>query len=84
MCGGAPPTTMPGMLERLGQLSAVRPWRTLGILLAFIVIAAVIGGPVAGRLSAGDGFVPSSSESSRADSRLEFATGEARDHSRPL
>ena len=68
---------MPGMLERLEQLSAVRPWRTLGILLAFIVVAGVIGGPVAGRLSAGDGFVPASSESSRADAQLERATGEA-------
>ncbi|MDA0179609.1 MMPL family transporter [Solirubrobacter phytolaccae] len=65
------------MLERLGKLSAARPWRTLSILLAFLVLAGVVGGPVAGRLNADGGFTAGSSESSRADGQLERATGES-------
>ncbi|HYZ29389.1 MAG TPA: MMPL family transporter [Thermoleophilaceae bacterium] len=64
------------MLERLGNLSAVRPRRTLIVLLAFVVLAGVVGGPVAGRLQSGGGFTAGSSESSRADRQFERATGE--------
>jgi len=64
------------MLERLGTLSAARPRRTLIILLSFVVLAAVVGGPLAGQLESGDGFRTDSSESSRADEQLERATGE--------
>jgi uncharacterized membrane protein YdfJ with MMPL/SSD domain len=64
------------MLERLGSLSAARPWRTLAILFAFVVLAGVVGGPVAGHLESGDGFTPASSESSRADEQLQRATGQ--------
>ena len=64
------------MLERLGSLSAARPRRTLIVLLAFVVLAGVVGGPVAGRLESGGGFTPRSSESSRADQQLERATGQ--------
>src|SRR5215217_4044869 len=64
------------MLERLGSLSAARPRRSLTILLAFIVLAGVVGGPVAGQLEAGGGFTTESSESSRADDQLQRATGE--------
>ena len=39
------------MLERLGSASAARPRRTLLLLLAFVVLAGVVGGPVAGKLS---------------------------------
>src|SRR5918997_5761819 len=67
---------MVAMLERLGNLSAARPRRTLIILLSFVVLAAVVGGPVAGQLESGDGFRTDSSESSRADEQFERATGE--------
>ena len=64
------------MLARLGQLSASRPRRTLVILLCFVAVAAVVGGPVAGQLESGDGFRTKSSESSRADRQFARATGE--------
>ena len=64
------------MLQRLGQLSATRPWRSLLVLLVFVVLAGVIGGPVAGRLDGGDGFTPADAESSLATAQLERATGE--------
>ena len=64
------------MLARLGQLSAARPRRTLIILLCFVAVAAVVGGPVAGKLESGDGFRSESSESSRADRQFARATGE--------
>ncbi len=64
------------MLERLGNLSGARPRRTLIILLTFVVLAAVVGGPIAGQLESGDGFRTESSESSRADRQFERATGE--------
>ena len=63
------------MLERLGSLSAARPRRTLVILLAFVVLAGVVGGPIAGQLESGGGFTSASSESSRADEQFERATG---------
>jgi uncharacterized membrane protein YdfJ with MMPL/SSD domain len=65
------------MLERLGRLSAARPRRTLVILFAFVVLAAVVGGPVAGRLESGGGFTTASSESSRADGQFQRATGQS-------
>jgi len=75
MCERLPQPTMVGMLERLGSLSAARPRRTLVILFAFVVLAGVVGGPVAGQLEAGGGFTTAASESSRADDQLERATG---------
>jgi uncharacterized membrane protein YdfJ with MMPL/SSD domain len=65
-----------GMLERFGSLSAARPRRTLIILLAFVVLAGVVGGPLAGQLESGGGFTTDSSESSRADRQLQRATGD--------
>ena len=76
MCERDPGPTMGGMLERLGDLSAARPRRTLLILLAFLVLAGVVGGPVAGSLESSGGFTPDSSESARADRQLERATGQ--------
>jgi uncharacterized membrane protein YdfJ with MMPL/SSD domain len=67
---------MLGMLARLGSLSAARPRRTLTILFAFVVLAGVVGGPVAGQLESGGGFTTASSESSRADQQFERATGQ--------
>jgi uncharacterized membrane protein YdfJ with MMPL/SSD domain len=68
--------SMPGMLARLGSLSAARPRRTLTILFAFVVLAGVVGGPVAGQLEAAGGFTTAASESSRADEQLARATGQ--------
>ncbi|HST42848.1 MAG TPA: MMPL family transporter [Conexibacter sp.] len=64
------------MLERLGSLSAARPRRTLILLLLFLVVAGLVGGPVAGRLESGGGFATDASESSRAAAHLERATGQ--------
>jgi uncharacterized membrane protein YdfJ with MMPL/SSD domain len=69
--------TMAGMLGRLGQISASRPRRSLLIVAIFIVLAGVIGGPVAGRMTSGGGFTPADAESERATAQLERATGEA-------
>src|SRR4051794_30226206 len=77
MCIRPPTTSMRGMLERLGSLSAASPRRTLVIVLAFVMVAAVLGGPVAGRLQSDGGFAPRASESGRADEQLARATGEA-------
>jgi uncharacterized membrane protein YdfJ with MMPL/SSD domain len=76
MCERIAASSMADMLERLGKLSAARPRRTLLILLVFVALAGVVGGPVAGQLEAGDGFTTPSSESSRADDQLQRATGE--------
>jgi uncharacterized membrane protein YdfJ with MMPL/SSD domain len=64
------------MLERLGDLSAARPRRTLIILLAFVLLAGVVGGPLAGQLDSGGGFTTASSESTRADRQRQRATGQ--------
>src|SRR3954447_20562591 len=64
------------MLARLARLSAARPRRTLLVLFAFVVLAGVVGGPVAGRLNAEGGFTTAASESSRADRQFERATGQ--------
>ena len=64
------------MLERLGSLSAARPRRTLILLLSFVVLAGVVGGPVAGQLESEDGFTADSSESSRADDQIQRASGQ--------
>ena len=63
------------MLQRLGSLSGARPRRTLAIVFLFIAVAGVIGGPIAGKLDAGDGFTTKSSESSRAYEQIQAATG---------
>ena len=67
---------MRGMLARLAGLSAARPRRTLLVLFAFVMLAGVVGGPVAGRLESSGGFTPAASESSRADQQFERATGQ--------
>src|SRR5262245_24534742 len=67
---------MRGMLERLGSLSAARPRRTLAVVFAFVVLAGVLGGPVAGQLTSSGGFTAGSSESSRADAQFERVTGQ--------
>lgn len=51
------------------------PRRTLLGVLLFVIAAAVLGGPVAGRLDSDGGFQPPGAESVRALERLEAATG---------
>jgi RND superfamily putative drug exporter len=64
------------MIERLGNLSRARPRRTLGSLFIFVVLAAVVGGPLAGKLQSDGGFQSGGSESRRAHDQLQRATGE--------
>lgn len=64
------------MLERVGLLSSARPRRTLLIVLAFVVLAGAVGGPLAGQLDSGGGLTPGDAESSRADQLFQRATGE--------
>ena len=54
-----------------------RPRRALLAIFGFIVIAGVIGGPLAGSLKSGDGFVPADADSARAVERVEAASGKA-------
>ncbi|WP_241238428.1 MMPL family transporter [Nocardioides pantholopis] len=53
------------------------PRRTLLVLALFLVVAGVLGGPVAGALNTSGGFVPEDADSVRATERLESATGRA-------
>jgi RND superfamily putative drug exporter len=63
---------MPGMLtSRL----AARPRRTLIAVLLFVVLAGVVGGPVAGALESSGGFVAPGADSEVAVDRIEQATG---------
>lgn len=52
-----------------------RPKRTLLAVLLFVVLAAVVGGPLAGSLESGGGFIANDSGSARAEARIEQATG---------
>src|SRR3712207_4592686 len=72
MCGRALERTMGGMLtSRL----AARPRRTLIGVLLFVVLAGVLGGPVAGALDSSGGFVAPGADSEVAVDRIEAATG---------
>ena len=63
------------MLNRLSTLISRHPRRSLLTLVLAVLVATVIGGPVAGLLSGGDGPVVSGSDSQRADALVEQATG---------
>jgi len=63
------------MLTRLGRLVVARPRRVLLATLVFLVLAGVLGGPVAGLLSTGDDFADPGSEAVAAKERIEAATG---------
>ena len=54
---------------------AKHPRRTLLAVLAFVLVAGFLGGPVAGRLSSSGGFVAPGADSQVAIDRLEAATG---------
>lgn len=57
------------------QLLAARPRRSLLAILLFVVIAGVVGGPVAGKLDDSGGFVAPGADSELAIDRIEAATG---------
>ena len=54
---------------------ATHPRRTLLAVLVFVVVAGVLGGPVAGRLTSSGGFVAPGADSQVAIDRLHAATG---------
>jgi uncharacterized membrane protein YdfJ with MMPL/SSD domain len=54
---------------------ASHPRRTLLVVLAFVLVAGIVGGPVAGRLSSSGGFVAKGADSQIAVDRIEAATG---------
>ncbi|MGB9183373.1 MAG: MMPL family transporter [Solirubrobacteraceae bacterium] len=63
------------MLSTLALKLSGRPRRVLLIAAAFVVVAGVIGGPVAGSLKGSGGFVPAGSESQLASRQIEAAAG---------
>ena len=63
------------MLRSLAHTVAARPRRTLIATLVFVVIAGVIGGPLAGSLKSSGGFAPPKSDSQVAKAMLQRATG---------
>jgi uncharacterized membrane protein YdfJ with MMPL/SSD domain len=68
MCRGRPRRTIVGM-------PASRPRRTLLLVALFVVLAGVIGGPVAGALDSSGGFVAPGADSEVAVERIQDATG---------
>ena len=63
------------MLSALADRISARPKRTLLALLAFLVIAGVLGGPVAGALEESGGFAAKDAGSALAIERIERASG---------
>ena len=64
------------MTERLGRLATTRPRRVALLALLFVLVAGVLGGPVAGALSSGnDDFFDPDAESVAARETIERATG---------
>jgi uncharacterized membrane protein YdfJ with MMPL/SSD domain len=63
------------MLRSLANTLAARPRRTLTATLVFVVIAGIIGGPLAGALKSSGGFAPPGSDSQLATKSLERASG---------
>ena len=59
----------------LSSRLAARPRRTLLIVLLFVLVAGVLGGPVAGALDSSGGFVAPGADSEVAVDRVEAATG---------
>jgi len=63
------------MLRTLGIKVGPHPRRALWISLGFLVIAGIIGGPLAGSLKTSGGFAPGDSDSQIAIRQLKAATG---------
>jgi uncharacterized membrane protein YdfJ with MMPL/SSD domain len=63
------------MLSSLADRLSARPRRVLLAVLAFVALAGVVGGPVAGALEDEGGFLPADAPAEQARERLERATG---------
>ncbi|MFZ1996480.1 MAG: MMPL family transporter [Solirubrobacteraceae bacterium] len=63
------------MLRSLALTLGARPRRTLIATLLFVVVAGVIGGPLAGALKGSGGFAPPNSDSQVASNMLQRAAG---------
>jgi uncharacterized membrane protein YdfJ with MMPL/SSD domain len=63
------------MLTSLADRIGSRPKRALLIVLAFVIVAGALGGPVAGALKGSGGFVPGNAQSQEATNQIEHATG---------
>jgi uncharacterized membrane protein YdfJ with MMPL/SSD domain len=73
--GARAPAQNDGMLTSLAATLSSRPRRTLTITLLFVIVAGVIGGPLAGSLKSSGGFAPPNSDSQVATRMLQDATG---------
>ncbi|MFZ0039980.1 MAG: MMPL family transporter [Solirubrobacteraceae bacterium] len=63
------------MLRTLGIRIGAHPRRVLWITLAFVIVAGLIGGPLAGALKSTGGFAPAAADSQVATNQLKAATG---------
>ncbi|HEX4483392.1 MAG TPA: MMPL family transporter [Solirubrobacteraceae bacterium] len=63
------------MLAQITSLAVRHPRRTAALALLLVLIAAVIGGPVASKLNARNAFEAPASQSARARMQIEGATG---------
>jgi len=63
------------VFNRLAALAATRPKRVLAAAFAFVLLAGVLGGPVAGLLSTAGDFADPGAQSTAARERLERVTG---------
>ena len=63
------------MFSALADRATARPKRTLLLVALFVVIAGVLGGPVAGALEDSGGFTANDSGSTKAVERIHAATG---------
>ena len=62
-------------MRRIAAMTTRRPGRTLLAVAAFVVLAAAFGGRVAGELRTSGGFTAEDSDSTRAEERIQAATG---------
>ncbi len=63
------------MLRSIAAKLSSRPRRTLLFVLGFVLLAGIVGGPLAGSLKSSGGFAPPNSGSEQATRMLESATG---------
>ncbi len=66
---------MIGMLRTFAATTSRHPRRTLLAVLAFVLVAGAVGGPLAGSLKSSGGFDAAGSDSQLATHRLQRATG---------
>src|SRR3954467_15907113 len=63
------------MISALTNRTITRPKRTLLLVVFFVVLAGIVGGPIAGSLQTSGGFSATDSGSARAVEQIEAATG---------